>query len=351
MWRIGPLGLKLSKATFLALWAILLLGAAGSCAPQAPRQVVVYCALDEEFARPVFERFEQQTGIRVLAKYDTEATKTVGLAQAILAERQRTRCDVFWNNEVLHTLRLHRAGLLRPLELPEARSFPEQFRAADGTWFGLAARARVLLVNTRLVPRDQWPRSVLDLANPRYRGKCAMAKPLFGTTATHAACLFAHWGHNRAKEFFQKIKDNQVHILAGNRHVAEAIAAGQVWFGITDTDDAHLALRAGGPVEIVFPDQGPGELGTLLIPNTVAALAQCPHPKEAQELVRFILSGQVEQMLALGPSAQIPLSSQVQTRPGIQVPENLKVMQVDFAQAARVWDQVVPVLRELFAQP
>ena len=68
--------------------------------------VVVYTALDEQFSRPIFEQFTAETGIRVLAKYDTESTKSVGLTQALLAERARPRCDVFWNNEIVNTLRL-----------------------------------------------------------------------------------------------------------------------------------------------------------------------------------------------------------------------------------------------------
>ena len=84
------------------------LGCVGGSGPE----VVVYTALDEEFSRPIFVDFTQNTQIRVLPKFDTESTKTVGLAEAILAEGDRRRCDLFWNNEILHTLRLERAGLL-----------------------------------------------------------------------------------------------------------------------------------------------------------------------------------------------------------------------------------------------
>ncbi len=336
---------RVAGTLFYAAW----LGVVAGCWSGSPQQVVVYTALDEEFSAPLLERFRQQTGVEPLPKYDTESTKTVGLAQAILTQGSRPQCDVFWNNEVLHTLRLHRAGLLQPLQLPEAENFPRQYRAGDGSWFGFAARARVLIVNKEKLSAEEYPRSIRDLTDPRWRGQAGMAKPLFGTTATHAACLFAHWGEEKARAFFRQVKQNQVRILAGNRHVAEEVAAGRLLWGITDTDDAHLALRAGHPVAVVFPDQEPGGLGTLLIPNTVCVLRGAPHPEAARRLVRFLLSPEVERHLARGPSAQIPLNSQVKQRPRLPLPEKLRTMPVDFEQAARCWEPSMQFLRELFA--
>ena len=83
-------------------------------------EVIVYTALDREFSEPIFEEFTKKTGIAVRAKYDAESTKTVGLTEAILSERARPRCDLFWNNEVINTIRLERAGLLRPYKSPAA---------------------------------------------------------------------------------------------------------------------------------------------------------------------------------------------------------------------------------------
>jgi iron(III) transport system substrate-binding protein len=172
----------------LVLLAVICLPA---CIWRSDSEVVVYTAQDAEYAEPIFKDFERQAGIRVLPKLDTEATKTTGLAGAIVLEKSRPRCDVFWNNEILHSIRLAEAGLLEIYRPKLAAEFPASSRAADGTWHGFAARARVLLVNTRLVPEADRPRSILALAEPRWRGRCGLAKPLFGTTATHAACLFA----------------------------------------------------------------------------------------------------------------------------------------------------------------
>ncbi len=312
------------------------------------RQVVVYTALDEDFSRPVFEQFTRQTGIEVLGKFDTESTKTVGLTQAIFAERVRPRCDVFWNNEIVNTLRLERAGLLSGYSTPAAATFPKQYRSASGIWHGFAARARVLVVNTDLVAEEDRPDSIMDLADPRWRGRVGIAKPLAGTTASHAACLFAVWGQQRAKDYFRNVKSN-ARVMAGNKQVARAVARGELAFGLTDTDDAIIELEALWPVVIVYPDQGPDQLGTLFIPNTVAVIRGAPHPREAKQLVDFLLSPQVEEMLAEGPSAQIPLNSQVQVLPRVGSPRTVRAMEVDFEAAAAQWDTVATFLRDLFA--
>ena len=330
------------------IFAALLILPTG-CWHHSENDVVVYTALDSQFSEPVFDDFTAQTGVVVRAKFDTESTKTVGLANAILAEAARTRCDIFWNNEILNTLRLEKAGLLEAYHPPAAEKFPAAFRSPQGLWHGFAARARVLIVNTELVPQGQRPSSILDLADPQWRGRAAMAKPLFGTTATHAACLFSVWGDAKAKAYFKKVKANDTKILAGNKQVALSVAAGRVAWGITDTDDAIIELEAGRPVAIVYPDQAEGELGTLFIPNTVAIIRGSPNPQRARRLVDFLLSPQVETMLAAGPSAQIPLNPEVETPIRVKTPQQIKPMDVDFHKAAEKWDTAARFLRDEFA--
>ena len=311
-------------------------------------EVVVYTALDREFSEPIFAEFESRTGIKVLPKFDTESTKTVGLTQEILAERKRPRCDVFWNNEIVNTLRLERAGLLTSYPTPASSTYPSQFYSKLGLWHGFAARARVLIVNTELVDENSRPDSILDLVDPRWKGRVGIAKPLAGTTATHAACLFSVWRAERAEEFFTQLKAN-AQVLSGNKQVAQAVAKGELAFGLTDTDDAIIEQEALWPVEIVFPDQAEDGMGTLLIPNTVAIIKDSRHQQESKKLVEFLLSRTVERMLAQGPSAQIPLSSRVAVKSRIQPKDELKTMSVDFNAAAEEWDATAKFLRDLFA--
>ena len=329
------------------LWLICSLALAG-CWSATEQEVVVYAALDREFSEPILNDFQQTTGIRVLAKYDVESTKTVGLVSAIIQEQQRPRCDLFWNNEILHTLRLKKLGLLDVYMSPTLPPLPENYRSADGDWYGFAARARVLLVNTDLVPRDRFPTSVADLADPQWKDQVGLAKPLFGTTATHAAVLFSKWGDERAKAFFTTLHDN-AQVLSGNKQVATAVGHGQLAFGLTDTDDAIIEVEAGMPVEIVFPDQQPDGLGALFIPNTLGLIKNSPHGEQGRRLLDFLLQPEVEVRLARGSSAQIPVNPEVAERSRVLPADPVKWMDVDFESAADTWDSASQFLRDTFS--
>jgi iron(III) transport system substrate-binding protein len=318
------------------------------CTSEPTREVIVYTALDEGFSRPIFADFEQESQIAIRPKFDTEATKTVGLAQAILAEEARPRCDLFWNNEILNTLRLARAGALREYRSPAAADFPAFAKSPTGMWHGFAARARVLIVNTERLAEAERPTSIRAFQDAKWQGRCGIAKPLFGTTATHAAVLFATLGEEEARRFFSDVKSN-AQVLAGNKQVALAVAAGQLDWGITDTDDAIIEIEKARPVAIVYPDQGEGELGTLFIPNTLALVKGSPNPEAAERLVDYLLQPEIEAKLAAGPSAQIPLNPQVDVDLRVESPQTVRPMEIDWQLAADQWDAARKFLTAQFA--
>jgi iron(III) transport system substrate-binding protein len=318
------------------------------CGLGGPSEVVVYTALDEDFSAPILRDFTDETGIVVSPKYDAESTKTVGLTNLIIQEAEAPRCDLFWNNEILNTLRLERQGLLRAYRSPAASGYPPEARSPSGMWYGFAARARVFVVNKNRFGESGLPKSIRDLADPQWSDQCAIAKPLFGTTATHAACLFAAWGDEEAKDFFKDVKAN-AQILAGNKQVAQAVAAGTLRFGLTDTDDALIEIEAGMPVTIVYPDQGDDQIGTLFIPNTLALVKGSRNPEAGEQLLDYLLSSDAERRLADGRSAQIPLRKGVAASPRVKTPAEIRAMEVDWEAAAEKWDVAAEFLKDEFA--
>jgi iron(III) transport system substrate-binding protein len=324
--------------------------AAAGCSQPAP-EVVVYCALDREFSQPILDRFERETGVRVRAKFDTESTKSVGLAAQLLHERNRPRCDVFWNNEILHTVRLAHAGVFQAYASPIGREYGVGHRSSEDFWYGFAARVRILLVNTAQVSADQVPQRLEDLTLPQWRGRVGMAKPLFGTTATHVACLFSVDGREATKALLRRLKENDVRILSGNKQVAVEVGAGALAMGLTDTDDALAELRAGRPVRMVYLDHRPGQRGLLMIPNTVAIVAGCRNQDSAKRLVDFLLAPATEQLLAQGDSGQIPLHPGATVAAKLGMPPSYHIMSVDFARAAREWDEVAKFINDEFTAP
>ena len=330
---------------------LLLLG----CGRSAESRVVVYCALDREFAEPILQDFARESGLEVVPRWDTEANKSVGLYEDLVREKDRPRCDVHWNNEILATIRLQNRGLLQPYESPNREPFPAPFKAKDGTWTAFAARARVLLVNKNLVGENDWPTSLLDLTLPKWKGKFALARPQFGTTATQAAVLFQMWGGDEARAFFRKVKENGAVLLPGNKQVAVAVGQGKIAFGLTDTDDSFAEIDAGHPVAIVVPDvrneRNRLPLTTLFIPNTVALIKGSPNPAGGKKLIDYLLRPEVEAKLAKAASRQIPLNPNVKAEAlGAPLPDWERYgALVDFAKAVEHWDEAQRFVAKEFA--
>ncbi len=294
--------------------------------------VVVYVAHDQDYSEPILEEFEEKTGIKVLALYDTEATKTVGLVNRIIAERENPQADVFWNNEPMRTIKLKELGLLEAYCSPSAGNIPQNFKDKDCYWAGFAARARVIIYNTNILNDSEAPKSLYDFTDPKFKGKACIANPLLGSTSTHMAALFALLGEEKAKDLLRKMKENGVRIVESNSMVRDMVVAGECWFGLTDTDDAFDAIKAGKPVKMVFPDQQ--TFGTMVFPNTVMLIKGSKHRENAKRLIDFLLSEDVEKKLA-ETALQIPV------RKNIEVPEEMKKLGLDGVRAMNVtWEDV-----------
>ena len=312
------------------------------------QQVVIYTSVDQPFAEPILKDFEQRSGIRVRPVYDVEAAKTTGLVNRLIAEKGRPQADVFWSSEAVRTIVLRRQGVLAVYRSPAADAIPAGFRDPDGFWTGFAARARVLLANTNLVKESDLPKSILELAEPKWRGRVALPYPLFGTTSAHVAAIFLTLGDEKAKDYFRRLKANGVQVVDGNAASRDRVAAGDVAIGFTDTDDANVAVQAGQPVRVIYPDQE--GLGTLLIPNTVSLIAGAPHAEAGKKLIDYLLSAGVEERLAAMDSAQIPL------RPGVKTPAHvlplsaIKTMQLDYDRLADKLDEAMKFAQETFAR-
>ena len=319
------------------------------CVPRPEHEIVLYSAADREVAAPIISAFQRRHAeTQVNSTFDVESTKTVGLVTRIENESTKPRCDLFWNNEILHTLRLEQAGMLRPVAWDVPRDWPVTMRSSNGSWIAFAAHARVLLVNRKQLPdQNEWPNSVMELSDPKWHKRCAVASPLFGTTATHFTVLQTLMGDDKAEAWFREVKQNAV-VLAGNKQVAQAVAAGQVAMGLTDTDDALLELDNSNDVTIVFPDQQSEQLGTLLIPNTLCVLKDCPHPNAATTLGNYLLSEDIEGRLAMGQSGNIPVRPGHPQQSRAAPPKTIHTMEADFSKAAASGIKLRPLCRAIY---
>ena len=140
---------RIQHVLVVALFAVLV---SAACTQQPPtgsneanttaREVTVYVSTDRVFSEPILRAYEQQSGVRVNAVYDTEETKSTGLANKLLAEKNRPQADVFWSNEPVRTLVLKRNGVLAPYKSANAEGIPPTFKDPEGYWTGFSARSR-----------------------------------------------------------------------------------------------------------------------------------------------------------------------------------------------------------------
>ena len=319
--RHSRTNILLACIPILLLWTM--------AATTAADEVVVYTSVDQVFSEPVLQAFEQETGIEVRAVYDVEASKTTGLVNRLIAEKRHPRADVFWNSEVGRTLVLKDKGVLAPYVSPSSADIPARFKDPGSYWTGFAARARVLIYNKEMLSEADLPTSIFDLTKPEWKGRVTMAYPLFGTTATQVAAWYAVFGRKKAEQYLRDLKANDIVIVNGNAMTRDLVVQGEVPIGFTDSDDANVAIQAGKPVGMLFPDQG--GLGTLLIPNTVALIADAPHPETARRLIDYLLSRETEQRLAFSDTMQIPLRDDIPRPAHVPAYDAVRAMQVDYS--------------------
>ncbi len=313
---VGVVGLA-HRYPCLLFFAAASLLPAGCGGPVPVGEVIVYTSVDQFYSEPIFREFESATGIEVRPVYDVEAVKTTGLVQRILSEASHPQADVFWNNEFAQSIYLAEKGVLSPLGEVEASGIREAFRDSAGIWIPLGCRYRVFLIRKGL---EDPPKDVEDLPTVLSRLRVGMAQPAFGTTATWAASLRAQWGPERSSAYLSRLVEGGIRVVAGNSLVRDMVVSGALDLGLTDSDDACMALRRGAPVEVLPARQGGA--GPMPIPGSLALIRGAPHRKQALQLIRYLLRPEVEQQLieigAFQASVRVdgPRSSCIPEEPG-----------------------------------
>jgi iron(III) transport system substrate-binding protein len=311
-------------------------------ASAANQSIVVYVSEDQIFAAPILEDFQKETGIKVKAVYDTEESKSTGVMNRLIAEKNNPQADVYWANEVVRAEVLKQKGISTAYVSPNAAEIPAVFKDSEGYWTGFSARARVFLVKKGL---SEKPSSVRDYTEARWKGRTVIANPVFGTTTDYMAALFLLWGDDRGQAFMKQMKDNQVKISSSNGESADLVGSGEFDFSLVDSDDVVNRVKQGKPVEMVVPDQGKDGIGSLILPNAVVLIRNSPHPEQARKLIDYLLSKETERKLAIAECAQIPLHPGVETPPEVPQLDKMKVMEVNYAKLAEQMQKIQPFLK------
>lgn len=352
----GDLGIHaaLSRRSFCKLAVIAVSASALGCArdQNTKARLVVYCSADAEYALPILDLFTKSSGVAVDPVFDTEATKTTGLVNRLLAEKSRPRADVWWSSEPFGTIRLARAGVLAPYrsnaaETAQPGGWPAQLKQSPDApqWYAFGSRARVFVSNTKLVKESDAPTALDDLLAPHFAGRVGMARPQFGTTRGHMAAVLAERGEASFVSWLRAMKATGTRLLDGNAAVARAVATGELHVGLTDSDDVFAGQAQGWPIAPHF-ERAPQTL--VLVPSTVARVAGNPAGDSAGVLIDFLLSAVAQRALALTPSRNLPVDPALQSELASWLPAEHRSATSDLPRIADHIEQAIALCeREL----
>lgn len=273
--------------------------------PSPERSLVVYCSQDARHARAVMDAFTEATGIEVVPRFDTEATKSLGLVEQIRMEGMDSRADVFWNNQLLSTLDVEH--LMTPHGLGPGTAAPQLAQDPDRRWIAFGGRVRGWIRHQPTF--DQLGGDAHSIAS-QHPSRIASARPQFGSTRTHLA---AELESDADAGWLSGSRALGRTVVAGNAQVADVVASGACAVGLTDSDD-YFAVRdrdtsAAGDVTFEPFRLSSGKSstsGVLVIPNSVGILVGTKRRKDAEAFVRFLTGPQGQRILAEGSGRQLP---------------------------------------------
>lgn len=276
--------------------------------------LTVYSARKEELITPAIESFEKETGIKVRLL----TGKAGELARRIEIEANDPKGDLFLGTTAGVTELLRRKRLLASYASPQAREIPDEFKAPDGTWVGITGRVRVIMYNKTLVASADLPRSFFDLTDPKWKGKLTVASMGERTTVGHFAAIMAMKGEEFTAQYIKALTANGLKVLTNNTEVRKAVARGEYPIGITNHYYYLIQLRENpaSPIGIIYPDQGPSDMGAPVYSITAAIVKGARNFDAAKKFVDFLLQPKGNRLLVEG-EFEIPL-----TRTGVVMGED-----------------------------
>jgi iron(III) transport system substrate-binding protein len=313
----------LKRALALAATLLLTLPLLAACGDDGPK-VVVYNAQHQELIEAVAKEFTKETGIDVELRDGSD----LELANQLVAEGEHSPADVFLTENSPAMEVVDRKGLFAKLEQKTLDNIPAQFRPADGHWTGFAARSTVLVYNTDMVKKSELPTSLMDLADPKWKGKVSFS-PTGADFQAIVAAVLALEGEDATKAWLAGLKENGT-VYDGNNVVLKSVNDGQTATGIIYHyywyRDQEEAGDNSDNTELHF--FGNGDPGAYLSTSGAGVLANAEHPKEAQEFVNFLTSEKGQQVIADSYALEYTLNPKVQLDRGVKPLSSLEPPEV-----------------------
>jgi len=278
------------KHLLLVLIPILLI--TPSCTQEKP-SLVIYSGRGKALVEPILARFTAETGIRLDVKYGGTTQLTV----ALLEEGAKSPADLFWASDIGGLGALTSAGMLSELDDDVYENLDSRFVGSQNTWVAISNRARVLAYSTQRVRITQLPTSVFELTQPVYRGNVGWA-PTNGTFQSFVSAMIQMHGRDATLAWLNAMKENRAVPYANNNAIIQAIASGEVDFGITNHYYLLRAKKDNSEFPVAQTFFASGDIGNMLNLAGIGILASSSKKDAAERLIRFLLETESQEFFA-----------------------------------------------------
>ena len=288
-----------------------LLAACGGSASSS-NSITLYNGQHEQTTDALVARFEKLTGIKVNVRSDDEDV----FASQITAEGSHSPADVLFTENSPPLEYLQQKGLLAPVAPSTLAHTPSRYNSPTGHWVGVSARVSVLVYNTRLLTPAQLPTSVMQLADPKWKGKLAIApgETDFQPIVTSVARTY---GNAAALRWLEALKANagSAHSYPDNETIVDQVNRGQVALGVINQYYWYRERAQVGAsnVHSAIVHFAPRDPGYVIDVSGAAVLKSSQHQAHAQQLLAFLVSAEGQQIIAHTDSFEYPIASGVIT--------------------------------------
>ena len=307
--------------------------------------VVVYSGRAERLIKPVLDHFQETTGttVQLLTAGSTE------LINRIRAEGARSPADVFITNEAGALELARNLNLLQPITVPNLEStIPAAFRAPDNSWIGLSGRIWMVVYNVGLVKPSEI-HSLLDLAQPAWKGKLAIPNANSEYLKAGASMILAAKGEKAAEAFLQGIRDNAgIEVYAKNRQIVAAVAKEKVAVGIVNHYYIfrHLAKDPQAPIAPLITDQGEGDMGAIMNVAGIGLTAHAKHLPAAKRLIEFLMSPTGQEMFAR-INKEYPVNPSVEADQVLPPSSSFRASSIPLTKLAELREPIIQIMQRL----
>ena len=289
---------------------------APDAAAAAPAELVVYTSRNEQLVKPLFDRYTEETGVKVTYLTD----KAPPLMERLKAEGSRTPADVFITVDAGNLWQAANLDLLQPIESPVLEAnIPDNLQDPDNRWFGLSVRARTIIHNPTRAPADTLS-TYEALAGPEWKGRLCLRTSGAVYNQSLVATMMATLGAEETERVVRGWVDNLATApMANDNAVIEAIAAGRCDVGITNTYYLGRALKQDAelPVTVFWPNQADGGRGVHVNVSGAGVVKHSDQPEAAQAFIEWLSGGTAQELFA-GENLEYPAN------PGIPMADLIK---------------------------